>query len=298
MRITTHGGSYHADDVIAVAIALMIHPHAEVLRTDDKNIIDLSDIVIDVGQEYDPARLRFDHHQRDFNERRSYDPQSPYASAGLVWRAMGQDVTAHTVNDLLRSKEKVSLPWDLQPNLALVLKRWKEDREEIIDKVAFKIDKDVIRPIDRWDSGIYPREIGLAFSSFISTMSSTDKPFMELIPWIHDFVSRKIQQTFASVVRRELVNLPGEIKEIHPGVYYSKSFHIDSIKWLAEALGIPEHRIKATVGPNDPQRQGNIIVLTKNKQEAPLSAVYAHPSSKALFVFNDISSARPFLEAV
>lgn len=77
LHIVTHSGSFHADDVLAVALVrAFVDPSATVERTRDQARIATADIVVDVGGEYDPATRRFDHHQR------SYD--GPFSSAGMV----------------------------------------------------------------------------------------------------------------------------------------------------------------------------------------------------------------------
>jgi uncharacterized UPF0160 family protein len=87
MLIVTHGGKFHADDAWAVAVLLLLHPDAELVRTRDPAIIAKADVAIDVGGVWDPAQGRFDHHQKGFDGARASGV--PYASAGLVWRTHG-----------------------------------------------------------------------------------------------------------------------------------------------------------------------------------------------------------------
>jgi uncharacterized UPF0160 family protein len=87
MLIVTHGGKFHADDAWAVAVLLLLHPEAELVRTRDPAIIAKADVAIDVGGVWDPAQGRFDHHQKGFDGARVSGV--PYASAGLVWREHG-----------------------------------------------------------------------------------------------------------------------------------------------------------------------------------------------------------------
>ena len=65
IRIATHNGSFHADDVFGVAVLMLLHPGAELVRTRDEQVVAAADFAVDVGGEWDPARGRFDHHQRD-----------------------------------------------------------------------------------------------------------------------------------------------------------------------------------------------------------------------------------------
>src|SRR4051794_11557038 len=77
MLVATHSGPFHCDDVFACALLRsFVDPELSVIRTRDLARIAEADVVIDVGGEYDPARRRFDHHQRDY--------QGPWSSAGMV----------------------------------------------------------------------------------------------------------------------------------------------------------------------------------------------------------------------
>ena len=87
MVIVTHNGKFHADDAWAVAVLHILFPEADIVRTRDTAIIDAADFVVDVGGTWDPARGRFDHHQKGFEGARASGV--PYASAGLVWREFG-----------------------------------------------------------------------------------------------------------------------------------------------------------------------------------------------------------------
>lgn len=86
-RIGTHSGSFHADDALGVAMLLALHPGVEIVRTRDAAVWATCDALVDVGGEHDPARNRFDHHQKGFNLRRANG--APYAGSGLVWATYG-----------------------------------------------------------------------------------------------------------------------------------------------------------------------------------------------------------------
>jgi len=90
MRIVTHSGGFHTDDVFAVAALLRLHPDAEVVRTRDPKVMATGDYVIDVGDVYDPENGRFDHHQEGYAGVR--ENGVPYAALGLVWKKYGDDV--------------------------------------------------------------------------------------------------------------------------------------------------------------------------------------------------------------
>ena len=84
-RIIVHSGKFHADDVFAAAILLMIWPDAEVER---KGAVekgeydhDAETIVTDIGHG------KFDHHQPDAEIREN---GNRYAACGLVFREFGE----------------------------------------------------------------------------------------------------------------------------------------------------------------------------------------------------------------
>ncbi len=88
MVIVTHSGKFHADDAWAVAVLNILFPDADIVRTRDTAIVEAADFAVDVGGIWDPARGRFDHHQKGFDGARP-GTGVPYASAGLVWRDYG-----------------------------------------------------------------------------------------------------------------------------------------------------------------------------------------------------------------
>jgi uncharacterized UPF0160 family protein len=85
--IATHNGTFHADDAVSVAVLLKLFPEARVIRTRDEALIKNADFAVDVGGEWDPARGRFDHHQKGFAGKR--ESGVVYASSGLIWAHFG-----------------------------------------------------------------------------------------------------------------------------------------------------------------------------------------------------------------
>jgi uncharacterized UPF0160 family protein len=90
MLIATHDGSFHADEVFAVATLRLLGDPVEVVRTRDRDAVAQADLRVDVGFRDDPSTGDFDHHQRDFD--RARDNGVRYASFGLVWREFGARV--------------------------------------------------------------------------------------------------------------------------------------------------------------------------------------------------------------
>lgn len=127
VRLITHNGIFHADEVIATYILKTVYPNSKVIRTRDKNIIDLTEnsIVYDVGLG------SFDHHQQQ-KVLRSND--IPYAAAGLIWREFGSEFIS----------KKVSVGEEISLNDAYTLFN--------------NIDKNIIQGVDALDNGF---DIGL-----------------------------------------------------------------------------------------------------------------------------------------
>jgi uncharacterized UPF0160 family protein len=96
MRVATHSGSFHADDVFALAALTLLasaepdRGPLEIVRTRDPEQLAAADLRVDVGQRNDPATGDFDHHQRGGAGERPNGIR--YASFGLVWREFGARV--------------------------------------------------------------------------------------------------------------------------------------------------------------------------------------------------------------
>lgn len=129
MRIVTHGGKFHADDVWAVSVLNMLFPDCEISRTRDPAMIEAADFAIDVGGIWDPAHGRFDHHQKNFSATRSSGV--PYASAGLVWKEYG----ARCVSALAAAHAGHQLS------------------EDSAQQIACAIDDDIVQYLDLSDVG-------------------------------------------------------------------------------------------------------------------------------------------------
>ena len=90
MLIATHDGSFHADEVFAIAALSLLGDPVEVVRTRDPDVHEAADLRVDVGFRDDADAGGFDHHQRGFDAARPNGVR--YASFGLIWRAFGPRV--------------------------------------------------------------------------------------------------------------------------------------------------------------------------------------------------------------
>ncbi len=105
IRIVTHSGAFQPDDVFATAtLKIFCGDQVEIVRSRDPEIISTGDYVVDVGNIYDPARNRFDHHQLGGAGIR--ENGIPYSAFGLVWkhfgvRVAGDETTAEEIEKKL-----------------------------------------------------------------------------------------------------------------------------------------------------------------------------------------------------
>eukprot|EP00920_Eleutheroschizon_duboscqi_P037290 GHVT01089429.1.p1 GENE.GHVT01089429.1~~GHVT01089429.1.p1 ORF type:complete len:305 (-),score=60.79 GHVT01089429.1:122-1036(-) len=95
LKLGTHNGRFHCDEVMGMVLltSLPEFAEAEIVRTRDETLLATCDVVIDVGGVHDAEKLRFDHHQREFN--RNFDDKhikTKLSSAGLVFQFFGKRV--------------------------------------------------------------------------------------------------------------------------------------------------------------------------------------------------------------
>ncbi|MDS9468281.1 MYG1 family protein [Paracoccus sp. MBLB3053] len=120
--LVTHSGGFHADELLSSVILTRLYPAARLIRTRETEWISPAEdrVIYDVGRDYDPERLVFDHHQKDAPLR---EDGQPLSSFGLVWRHFGHDylravdVPEADIDDIHRSFDQgFVLPIDLVDN--------------------------------------------------------------------------------------------------------------------------------------------------------------------------------------
>ncbi|XP_063832641.1 MYG1 exonuclease [Ostrinia nubilalis] len=101
MKIGTHDGVFHCDDVLACYMLKLLpeYKDAEIVRTRSPEKLGECDIVVDVGAVFDHTKKRYDHHQREFNESlSSLRPEFgekykiKLSSAGLIYTYYGEQL--------------------------------------------------------------------------------------------------------------------------------------------------------------------------------------------------------------
>jgi uncharacterized UPF0160 family protein len=181
MRVITHSGTFHADDVFASVVLRAALREFEFIRTRDSALIASADLVFDVGGVYDPAKGRYDHHMRDLPRRAD---GTPYSSVGLVWRDFG----------------RTALPVFV-PGID----------EDMLDPVWEEIDRGFIVAIDQADNGVSsvsPGHLSQLIEAFNPTWSSAqsyDEAFSEAADFARGLLMRACRQVHAEASAMALV---------------------------------------------------------------------------------------------
>lgn len=177
--VVTHGGIFHADEVLATVILSKVFKSITVLRT-FKVPKDLpKNVVI-----YDIGFGRFDHHQKGGNGVRKNGV--PYASAGLIWRVYGPR--------LLRNTHNLQLVWDL-------------------------IDRNIIQGVDSVDNGTMTKTEhsvqtvkNMSFSNIISTFNPTwnsdedsDEAFIKAVEFAEVVFDNTLKKAIAKAKAQDIV---------------------------------------------------------------------------------------------
>ena len=96
MRVCVHNGKLHADECAGVSLLSSYFANkginVSVLRTRNPNKFLETDLLLDVGSEYDHEKLRYDHHQPNFSEKWSHNSPTNLSAAGLIWRHYGKEI--------------------------------------------------------------------------------------------------------------------------------------------------------------------------------------------------------------
>lgn len=117
MKVGTHSGRFHADDVFAVATLKLVGILTELVRTRELDVLAGCELRVDIGRSYDPQKGNFDHHQPGGAGVRSNGV--PYASFGLVWREYGKqaagsdEVAAYVDGRLVQQVDAADVGFDM-----------------------------------------------------------------------------------------------------------------------------------------------------------------------------------------
>ncbi|GAA5955754.1 hypothetical protein JCM21900_000907 [Sporobolomyces salmonicolor] len=100
-----HAGTFHADEALAVFLLRLLPRFAsmELKRSRDPAVLEGATLIADVGGVYDPETLRFDHHQRGFNEVFGHGFKTKLSSAGLVYKHFGKEILSTVLSQPIDS---------------------------------------------------------------------------------------------------------------------------------------------------------------------------------------------------
>jgi urease accessory protein len=105
MKIITHNGPFHTDEVMASAMLQTLFNIESITRTRDDKLIktgtlDIDTFVIDVGKTYNHDDKCYDHHQSSFNDSYSKYTKTPLSSCGLIWKHYGEQLVEKFLSEL------------------------------------------------------------------------------------------------------------------------------------------------------------------------------------------------------
>lgn len=139
--IGTHDGIFHCDEILACFMLQTLPKYADatIVRTRDDTRLNECDIVVDVGSVFDAQLLRFDHHQKTFQETLStLRPELGdkwtvrLSSAGLIYTYYGEEVIRQIIKNA--GHEDIT--------------------DECLHKVFLKVYEYFIQEIDGIDNGV------------------------------------------------------------------------------------------------------------------------------------------------
>lgn len=173
MKVVTHSGTFHADDVFASVVLRAALGSVDLVRTRDTDVIASADVVFDVGGVYDADARRYDHHMRDLPRR---EDGTPYSSVGLIWRDYGRKALEAFVPGI---------------------------EADAVEMVWRDIDAGIILSIDQADNGVAstsPGHMSLLIEAFNPTWDfpqSFDDAFAEAADFARGILVRSCRQAHA-----------------------------------------------------------------------------------------------------
>lgn len=168
-KVVTHSGSFHADDVFAVAAfqLLLGQGEVQVMRTRDDAVIASGDYVVDVGGVYDHDAKHYDHHQVGAPVREN---GIPYAGFGLMWRHYGQEICG-SAEVAQAIEERLCIPIDASDNAINI---WEPGQFEL-------------RPLE-WD------DIVKTWKAGAETDEDLNRAFLQVVAVARVYLEKTIQK--------------------------------------------------------------------------------------------------------
>lgn len=222
--VVTHSGSFHADDVFAVAaFQLLLGPeNVKVIRTRDDAVIETGEYVVDVGGVYDHETKRYDHHQLGAPVREN---GIPYAGFGLMWKHYGVEISGS-------------------------------------EAVADDIEQRLCQPIDAGDNGVslytvnklevQPFELYGVVSLFSPAWGSDegkDDAFLRAVDWARTVIERMVEKG------RAKLEMAAYIKSVYESTDQKSLLEFDRPVPHTAFIEYPE--VNVIVCPDDPSSNEN-----------------------------------------
>lgn len=274
--VVAHDGTFHPDDVFAVACIQLVEGAENVVikRTRIQSEIDVADWVVDVGAEYDPERLRFDHHQIGAPVR---DNGIQYAAFGLVWKHYGEKISGSA-------------------------------------EVAKMIEEKIVWPIDMNDVGQVTHEISeagvapLTFFDFIDSYqpawgreSEADQSFVQAVEVAREYLVRVIAKMKARLAMFEYANRLYESAEDKRIIVSDRKLSTGAFKDKPEVIAVmsprdtvPDQWVVAAI-PSNPETFEYPVKFPESwrglrdedlaKESGIKNAVFCHKGGHMFIVF-------------
>src|SRR3989344_4012570 len=254
--IITHSGTFHADDVVAVATFVLAHRGEEwqIVRSREKEVVEVADAVIDTGSVYDQKTMRFDHHQA--GGAGMHENSIPYAAFGLVWKEYGTLVCGGDFFITKQIEDSLVSALDAHDNGVKIY-------EELYSISPFELSRYVsaFNPTwleeERWGEKSEEKKLEI---------------FLKLVDWAKELILREIK-------RHKDKNIAyTQVKEI-----YEKSFDKQIIilekylPWQDALLEYPEPLF--VLYPADVGMYGNWVIRTVPKEKGSFESRKLLPKS-------------------
>jgi uncharacterized UPF0160 family protein len=265
ITVATHSGPFHADDVFAVA-ALQLLLGAEnmrVVRTRDEVVIAAADYAVDVGEVYDHAQKRYDHHQPGAPVREN---GIPYAGFGLMWRHYGAEICGS-------------------------------------EAVAAKIELSLCQPIDAGDNAVQIWDVGqydlepLVWDSIIKNWRALsydavamDERFLEAVGFARRYLELKIAKEKKKATEKAAAE---EFYAAHHGESILVSDTPLSRQWF-----VPYEEVQVIVSPRDESVGSDWMAIAVQESEVGFATRVRFPETWAGLLDVDLAKVSGLADAV
>lgn len=181
--IGTHSGSFHCDEALACGLLSLLtdefSPSTSVLvRTRDSATLSQCHILVDVGGEFNVETLRFDHHQKSFDELpvdqktfsssnnnnnnnvdsndgdgKNKEYKTKLSSAGLIYKYYGRRILDRLMNET-QSDDDDERREVLFVRSDIIGRMTKKEYDDLLEDLYHRVYKNFMEHIDAIDNGV------------------------------------------------------------------------------------------------------------------------------------------------